>query len=109
MGAYSRLYKESSTAACQPATLLALRLHPFRPRRTDLRMASGNASKNAPKEATGHASSLMDIAAKAAEDLRSQAGRLASDLTLARNFGQTLLSHGIIDDRSYLVRTSIEP
>lgn len=68
-------------------------------------MASGEISKDQSKDA----STLLEIAGKAAEDLRSQAGRLASDLTLARNFGQTLLSNGIINDRSYIVRDSDQP
>lgn len=45
----------------------------------------------------------MGIAGKAAEDLQSQAGRVASDIDLAGKFGQTLLANGIIDDRKYLV------
>lgn len=48
--------------------------------------------------------SLIDIVGKSAEEIRSQVGRVGSDLSLARNFGQTLLSNGIIDDRKYLVR-----
>lgn len=50
----------------------------------------------------------MEIAGKAAEDFHSQAGRVASDISLARNFGQTLLSNGIIDDRKYLYESIIQ-
>lgn len=87
----------------QPACLLNFPRRYSSANITDLRMASGDISKDQTKDA----STLMEIAAKAAGDLRSQAGRLASDLTLARNFGQTLLSNGIINDRSYLVRNSV--
>jgi hypothetical protein len=62
-------------------------------------MASGDISRGRARDV----SSLMEIAGKAAEDFHSQAGRVASDISLARNFGQTLLSNGIIDDRKYLV------
>lgn len=62
-------------------------------------MASGDVSKGRTKEV----STLMEIAGKAAEDLHSQAGRVGSDVNLARNFGQTILANGIIDDRKYLV------
>lgn len=62
-------------------------------------MASGDVSKGR----TGDVSSLMEIVGKAAEDLHSQAGRVGSDAHLARNFGQTLLANGVIDDRKYLV------
>ncbi|KUI64277.1 Psi-producing oxygenase A [Cytospora mali] len=64
-------------------------------------MASGNISKGRAREV----SNLMEIAGKAAEDLQSQVGRVVSDVNLARNFGQTLLANGIIDDRKYLPLT----
>ncbi|ROV93831.1 hypothetical protein VMCG_08781 [Cytospora schulzeri] len=67
-------------------------------------MASGDVSKGR----TGPVSSLIEIAGKAAEDLQSQAGRVASDLSLARNFGQTILANGIIDDRKYLYEGIIQ-
>ncbi|KAK7739055.1 hypothetical protein SLS53_005953 [Cytospora paraplurivora] len=67
-------------------------------------MASGNASKGRTKEV----SSLLEIAGKAAEDLQSQAGRVASDIDLAGKFGRTLLANGIIDDRKYLYEGIIQ-
>ncbi|CAN8096303.1 unnamed protein product [Discula destructiva] len=67
-------------------------------------MASRDASKDQAKEVN----TLLKIVGKAAEDLRSQAGRLASDLNLARNFGSTLLSNGVIDDRKYLYEEIIQ-
>lgn len=45
----------------------------------------------------------MNLVGKASEDLRSQRGRVASNLNLARNFGETILANGVIDDRKYLV------
>ena len=62
-------------------------------------MASGDVSKGKASEV----SNLMEIAGKAAGDVHSQAGRVASDFNLARNFGRTLLGNGVIDDRKYLV------
>jgi hypothetical protein len=51
-------------------------------------------------------SNLMGLAFRAAEDLHSQAGRVGDNINLARNFGQTILANGIIDDRKFLVSTS---
>lgn len=45
----------------------------------------------------------MGLALRAAEDLHSQAGRVGDNISLARNFGQTVLANGIIDDRKFLV------
>lgn len=63
-------------------------------------MASGDGSKSGTEF-----SNLLKLAGKAAEDLRSQAGRVASNFNLARNFGETLLANGVVDDRKYLVST----
>lgn len=70
-------------------------------------MASGNIAKARMEDS--EVSTLMQIAGRAAEDLRSQVGRLGSNLNLARNFGRTELANGIIDDRKYLVSSIIAP
>lgn len=54
-------------------------------------------------------SNLMGLALRAAEDLHSQAGRVGDNINLARNFGQTILANGIIDDRKFLVSTPKTP
>lgn len=48
-------------------------------------------------------STLMKLVGKASDDLHSQTGRIADNLTLVRNFGNTLVNNGITDDRRYLV------
>lgn len=62
-------------------------------------MASGDVVKGSSSEV----SNLMNLVGKASEDLRSQSGRISSNLSLVRNFGETVLANGIIDDRKYLV------
>lgn len=66
-------------------------------------MASGNIAKARTEEPAD--GTLMKIAGKAAEDLISQVGRLGPNIKLARNFGQTTLANGVVDDRKYLVST----
>lgn len=53
-------------------------------------------------------SNLMGLALRAAEDLHSQAGRVGDNINLARNFGQTVLANGVIDDRKFLVCTILK-
>lgn len=48
-------------------------------------------------------SKLMGLAFRAAEDIHSQAGRVTSNINLARNLGQTILANGVVDDRKFLV------
>ncbi|OJD36254.1 fatty acid oxygenase [Diplodia corticola] len=67
-------------------------------------MASGNVNRGR----TAEASNLLSIATKAAEDVHSQAGRVAPNLNLVRNFGQTLLANGTVDDRKYLYEGVIQ-
>ncbi|EKG17339.1 Cytochrome P450 [Macrophomina phaseolina MS6] len=67
-------------------------------------MASGDAVNGRAKEV----SNLMNLVGKASEDLRSQRGRVASNLNLARNFGETILANGVIDDRKYLYEGIIQ-
>jgi hypothetical protein len=52
-------------------------------------------------------SNLMGLAIRAAEDLHSQAGRVGDNISLVRNFGHTILANGVIDDRKFLVRTTL--
>lgn len=67
-------------------------------------MASGNITKS--QTGDSEVSTLMQIAGRAAEDLRSQVGRVGANLKLVKSFGQTELANGVIDDRSYLVSSS---
>lgn len=64
------------------------------------KMASGHIARARPEESENI---LLKIAGKAAEDLKSQVGRLGPNLHLARSFGQATLSNGVVDDRKYLV------
>lgn len=50
----------------------------------------------------------MGLAFRAAEDIHSQAGRVASNINLARNFGQTILANGVVDDRKFLYEGIIQ-
>lgn len=61
------------------------------------------ASSDVKKSRAEGVSSLLNIAGKAADDLHSQTGRVIPNLNLVRNFGQTLLANGVVDDRKYLV------
>lgn len=67
-------------------------------------MASGDVVKGSSSEV----SNLMNLVGKASEDLRSQSGRISSNLSLVRNFGETVLANGIIDDRKYLYEGIIQ-
>ncbi|KAL1639238.1 hypothetical protein SLS58_008080 [Diplodia intermedia] len=67
-------------------------------------MASGDINRSRSAEAAN----LLKIAGKAAEDLHSQSGRVVPNLNLIRNFGQTILANGSIDDRKYLYEGVIQ-
>ncbi|KAB2572892.1 Psi-producing oxygenase A [Lasiodiplodia theobromae] len=66
------------------------------------------ASSDVKKSRAEGVSSLLNIAGKAADDLHSQTGRVIPNLNLVRNFGQTLLANGIVDDRKYLYEGIIQ-
>ncbi|GME25196.1 Psi-producing oxygenase A [Neofusicoccum parvum] len=53
-------------------------------------------------------STLMKLVGKASDDLHSQTGRIADNLTLVRNLGNTLVNNGITDDRRYLYEGIIQ-
>ncbi|KAH8896764.1 fatty acid oxygenase [Thozetella sp. PMI_491] len=51
---------------------------------------------------------LMKLGRSASEDLRSQSGRVAEDISLARDFGNIVASNGVIDDRKYIIERIIQ-